>query len=775
MPNGTMLPVHNNEVPVVTGAAPLSFVNFYSSTARGYRNETAVGTVSTNFQTSGYVTFVSGSSGTGGGGATPSARGVEISYVDEVFEATPFGDSYLVSPSTSQTMTDVFEATPYLSGAIEQSDFTPTDSMIIHTYQDYVVTDSMTVSITSSTVVHGTDISYVDSVFEATPFGDTYLDGYANATLLTDVFEATPYISGPIEFHPVDIVDSSILTIYQDVVGTDSLYLFITAVAQANVSLPPSNSSNPTAATFINNGSYVYQNSSTDPMSQPNAPNISTVSMVTFNFAVGSTTLCNCRSVNLNLVMEGGTFSVSSTVPIGLKGTIIHIAGIPCFIDKVGYRLNSGEASYKTSGFIGPNANLFKAAVWAGYGDSVLSNLIPTPALVIQPLSSAATARTVATHLAAAAGVGLTWSIQDVPITDFTPESGLTVIEAMKSAVARAGGELRFDGIQNYNVMYPDQTSIPFSIPSCKLVGPDGVETEQPWNIGTAPYLTPNQLAAFAKGYKNLPVQLSGGVTGTTCPPVQVIDTSTKVFTTSDPNKYVQLPVNYEAVYIQHLCHTDPSGLYCTLPKPQPVGDPSHVQGQVSSGQVLTGDWFLLNQPGSINSINMGGMQVPVAVLNSSCYPPAGTNADIDNGNFVTSIGVTLQPRANDNGNALSNLKDRESSSLLINTYRFVPVFTASLQTVFWGMLPIPGMVLGNSAYGTSTAWSSSLLDIPMSGGFTIGPNNDPNFPNQSPVSVYGKLRSVNLSLPGYMTMNFQQDRRILFNQPLANITARVA
>lgn len=543
-----------------------------------------------------------------------------------------------------------------------------------------------------------------------------------------------------------DKTDTVRLQIIVDFDITDSVDLEVTAptIVPVTDAADPLNVLEPTV---IINGEYVFQNGGTDP-----GGDISDVLeyIRLSNIVTGVTQICRVYRLSLELDYEGGTFSMNLDTDIGDEGDTLTLLGLPAYITRAGERLSSGQQGYTYRGLIGyPVMN--KQLVFQGFSTN-LQKIIPSQRLVISGSDKWTSVRTAFSAIMKTAGLTSTWTVRDFPLTDFTQETGMPVIDALRSLVARAGAVMRFNGV-GYDVVYPDQASFSFMIPRCELIGPDGIGYERIKDVetgvtGTGMQVLPRSLV-FDSSKEPIPEPLREPPVGTQ-PTVTRLTNITKFLTRDDAPITFDLPVDYDKVYIQTLCPHFVNGSlptivgtnFCTL-------DPTV--------------WVELTQyAGYVNWANIGGVFVPQVLVNWTLFPEE--NSDVSGGHFTMALAYTRKARVAA-ADTEAEARERESAGFNQEVFRFVRTYEGSVQSLFYGALAMPGMGLGTVA---NTEGISSITD-PL----CLGPDGDPDYPTQSQVCVSGIIETVSLNIPGYMNLGIVNFARLGMNTPYRNITAQ--
>lgn len=502
---------------------------------------------------------------------------------------------------------------------------------------------------------------------------------------------------------------------------------------------------NPFKPTVIVNGTVLYSDPSTLPSSITNSNvyiNLNSSGAITGDL-IPNESICDVFSAGFTLDYAGGRFNVITGSQFANIAQIITFFGLPAAVTAVGPAVTNTEIGTQTSGVFGSlQAN--KQLNLLLYG-SAANQLLINPALAQANSNFGLTVKAVAQMVATAAGIGLQWLANDLPILQLNLQSTMTGIAALQYLASMVNATVRWSGINSYTVTYPNATAGgTWTLPDCQLLASGGIRAQNLYDLETgltgtsdgnlyvsqvmnvAPIQSGANLAT--SGTSVLPVStILNNETSTTTsggtlfgqgpiPPIQQWRAITKALTVNDPDIAVDLPIDYDAVYIQ-----------IVVPDANFAGSQYTVPASQQSTQ-----WFLL--PGPIQTINRGNIYVPQVLIQADTFPP--TDTSVQNGNFTMNIGITRKiPQKQFNDLAASSF-DLQSYLLSKNLFRWVKTYTGTIQCLFYGVIPLPGMYLSATANG---------------------------------VTVEGVCESVSFSSPGILTMQVAQYARANFNTPFAN------
>lgn len=486
-----------------------------------------------------------------------------------------------------------------------------------------------------------------------------------------------------------------------------------------------SSASNPFLPTVYCNGTFLVQNASTVP-----SGSLSNTSIFVkyLNAGVTGIDLCDLQSFSLELDDSGGNFSIASTELVGNVEDTVTIFGFRGTITASGPEVSDSLDGYKQSGIFG-NRNLNRQITYLLFGNTAYNQIIPNQTLQVPSTLLWRTVSDAARAIGQAAGVGIAWATKDLALGDFTPQSGQTALDALSSLAGRVGGRLLWNGDQSYIVAYPDFHRGYWEVPDCCLITSSGISYANliDWSrLSSAVAVVPS-FPTFDAGKKTLPGSTANDGAG---PQVKKFFETTKLLTSDDPPLVEDLPQDYDKVYIQIL-----------IPEGQGTGGAN----QVSLNNFVTNnpkEWFELNV-GAFNSeyvfiTNIGGARIPQVKVDYRLFPD---NDAVDAGNFVLSLAYTT--RTQEVNDAFNKQKQqaadqiRDTLAQQQESYRFVKTYEGTINCLFFGSIPLPGM------------WAKATV------GDTI---------------VEGIVERVGFSFPGILSVTVARYRRITFIQPKSQI-----
>jgi hypothetical protein len=430
---------------------------------------------------------------------------------------------------------------------------------------------------------------------------------------------------------------------------------------------------------------------------------------------------------SVNLTLGGGTFSIKSVNQVGISGTVITLFGLQAFITKQGkFKDNTGQG-YITQGIFGSplmNKQIQLVVYYPQFRG--VSNLLPTQFLQTPPSNVWSTVQTAAQALANAVGVSVNWCAPDSPLTDMFPQSGTKVNAALQQLAARVGGILTWDGGTNYEVILPNSPVAQWMDGYCQLLGAGGLSDNDVFDIE-------DQITLF-------PISpIGGGGTVLLPPPLnpnnlkpnryQNLGSISKVLTASDPNRYFDIPGDAQEIYIQILTTTATEGTYVTTTPTVffPYSNPSSSTDP--------------------NIVTVNG--VKKVQINSAVFPTSGTNSDVDAGNFSLNVAYISNTDAYNTIYNNSINEETATSQQVINqnleVLRFTVAEEATLNTAFFGSLPIPGMGITGD------------IENVVIGGLGTG----------TPI-----IESVSLTYPGMLQLNIARYNSLNFTKPRGLLVA---
>lgn len=496
--------------------------------------------------------------------------------------------------------------------------------------------------------------------------------------------------------------------------------------------------SNPTQATYIQNGVAVYSNPATLPPGDISkikcyvsfsCSNIVTSQGGSLFSPVNMDIVTNW---SVNITNEGGSWSVGSTSDYGTYGDPVKVFGLSGIIGKKGFQFSSNPTPATNSGILGlRNMNRELAFLVYGvpqYTANQVNQFIQAP-----NLQNTKTHADAARLIGSLCGANIHWGIRDFTSFNFQPQASMTGIQALSSLAAECGGVVRWNGDKDYLVTYPNKSTGIWQVPDCCLIVAMQRECNLDMNSGLytpGTYMVP-QLGTFNAGSASIySTSDSSGSSSTTTltntsgnplvagnratDPVETRHSSKTVMTSSSPPEYVDLPFDTQVIYIQNVVKTDFSGPYTT-------NDPNNWTVLQTGLNGAYTQW-----------IENGGKVKPVLVLDPTMFP-SSSNTDVTNGNWYLKIGVSRTPLA-----SIATVTTTAENTIARNLlkYKWIPMCTGSVTCVFFGSIPMPGMTV-----------------IATLGGKTIS----------------GIIESVSFVNPGIITVNFVNWGELQYYTTLGN------
>jgi len=555
---------------------------------------------------------------------------------------------------------------------------------------------------------------------------------------------------------------------------TNEIQIYDTGQFTTNLDVFPFNLAAVTNASSINNpflptvifdGNYYVSNPSTDP-----GHTAGIISYIAFSCgAIGGISLSDIYSFNLTLNDLGGTFDIVSKNPPGGLGSHIPIFGLLGTITRLG-RINSNSAfGYVTSGVFG-SPSLNNQLIFEVSGNLNVNSLVPNQTMQ-QPHSSLwQTYQAAAMAIAGAANVNLAWMVQDSPLIDFYPQSGITALNALSTLAEGVGAKLRWFGNNQYVIAYPNQAFGAWSVPNCKLINAGGlryqyllnVENDFPLVVFPSLQQYSIQQSQVLANPSNPPVSSTNQLGGGGFTTIQNLGGTTKLLSkgsinsdgspdgTADPAIPVPIPDDTQSVYVQVLIpYPKPLDQQYGATWNLPASDTLKTQDDIVNGlpvnEVSNRDtWFLadgLNAPGiSTQTVIGADGQVTRRVLISPNFFNTA-NTSVNDEHFTVNIGVVRLSLDNQFKQAQQESNDQQNYVLSQQQmrYRFIPTYQGTIDAVFWGSMPLPGQIATASVGG---------------------------------VTVNGIIENVSFSFPANLSVQVQQYRQLNFITNFTELTA---
>ena len=424
----------------------------------------------------------------------------------------------------------------------------------------------------------------------------------------------------------------------------------------------------------------------------------------------GFTGIDNCDIYNygFNIDNTGGSFNISSVNKPGNLGDEQTLFGLNSVITQVGPFISNSGVGYRTNGIFGTRRLNQQLSVVL-FGIPSYNGLVPSQTLQIIGSNNWRTVKDAARAIASVAGTSLVWLCNDAPLTNLLPEVGSSALESLSSLASRVGGKLYWNGVNGFTVAYPDRPIGFWEVPDCCLITDSGIAYQDLLDLQQRDprgvYILPN-IPQSNKGTNNTP-QAQGS-----SPIITELVKTTKLLTTDDPPGVYQLPLNYDKVYIQIL-----------IP---PGRDTGGSNNGLSIRNFVTADpmeWFefdvgsLANQ--YIFKSNIGGAYVPYVKLDSNVFP---SNTSVQNGQFVLTLAYStksLQP-SYDRSKQEREDRIRETLANQQDVYRFVKIYEGTINCIFFGSIPLPGMWAKATVNGTTVEGIVEGVDFTFPGILSI-------------------------------------------------------
>lgn len=435
---------------------------------------------------------------------------------------------------------------------------------------------------------------------------------------------------------------------------------------------------NPTQTTLILGGQTIYSHPATLP------PNGLSNARCYINYLCNSLfsdqSLSNFLKWNISIDGGQGTWRTTSITDFGVMGDLVEPFGLLGTITQKGREKTGGSYGYINGGILGkPLLNKPVAFLYAGVQQFTTIN--PNQALILPDPANWQTHSSAIKAIANVAGVSVNWTITDYPLTDTTFQAGQTGIEAMTSLAESVGAKLRPNGGDQYTVVYPNKALGKYTVPDCCLIQSMSnicyldVKTGI-YNPGV--YAMP-QYGQFNAGAANIPSggpENNRGANGSFERNVEVLYITSKLETQQDPQFLLDLPFDFEDIFIKVITVNDGTGQFVTL-------NPSK--------------WFLL-QTGFggeyVNFNDVAGVLQPQIRISWELFPQA--NTDVQNGKFKFIIGYTTKSLSGPGAESDSQQDqiDKQTQGRTWLRFRFIPVCQYNLTIIFSGAIPLPGMAI---------------------------------------------------------------------------------
>lgn len=472
---------------------------------------------------------------------------------------------------------------------------------------------------------------------------------------------------------------------------------------------------NPFLPTIAVDGEYLTDNEDTQPVGGVAGTSIY-INLA--NPGLGDASLCGLYSYSINLTLGGGTFSFLSEDRIGSIGTGLQIFGLGAIVTEEGRHYSSSGIGWATNGIFGTRA--MNKQLLLGLHQTAIHDIAPSYLMESPKSNTWTTVASAARALANAAGVDLVWMAQDAPLTDLFPQTGQTVRQAIEGLAARVSGVLVYTGA-TYVVVDPVRGyGSGFSLPDCRLLAPGGVEVKDILDLDTSILFFPvegDTGAAVTRG--GLASADMADISPTLFPPkpskVESIGSMRSKIEAGQTVQYFDLPGDYREVKAQIV-----------------VEDASLVGGLVTlDSNVWVGTELSPALP--VITRASGKKQVVVAASN---FP-----SNLSDGDFSLNVGYTRHTEPIDEAfekaredaiNRKRHLLEAQQQAL-----RYFRATQGTINTVFFGQVPIPGGK-GNITFESAV--------------------------------MSGMIESVNISSPGYMSLQIGRYVQTSFISPRAQL-----
>ncbi len=473
----------------------------------------------------------------------------------------------------------------------------------------------------------------------------------------------------------------------------------------------------------------------TNPSTAPPSYNAGTYFVQWLDLALPNNDSCEIFDFSFSLDFLGGSFAILSSNPIGDLSDSVNIFGLTGTITREGEKISSSAYGYKTKGIFG-SPKLHKEFSIINNGNQhyiqFLSNQLLYPFLIDddQSMNTSDMAR----NIAAATGVHMGYFVIDSPYTDSLSQTGQTGLQALGSIASQVGGQLRWNGAENYSIVYPTATHGTWTVPSSYLITADGIEYENILDLelgvsGTGVLNIPKS-NVFDTDTDELP---SGGSVE------EVIDTLYAIrqkIEVNAPAQYLDLPEDTEEVRAQLLLNPDGA---------DSIASATSNGSFFNAVDLLTINpsiWYNLGSPSIANPQvtirKVGSAFKKQVVIDWTMFPDID---EVNSGKFVLNIGIVrrnITPAFESEQEAarreLKDLINRLNANI-----RYIKTYEGSISTFFYGTIPLPGM------------WASATI---------------------CGKTVQGIIESVSFSHPGIINVQVAQYLRVNFLDPTIEISA---
>jgi hypothetical protein len=644
--------------------------------------------------------------------------------LDFVRYGLPFNKGVAKNGIVTNTLDLVYYGLPFAANDAEISGSETTDTLTLSDSAEFVITIDNTDSLTlSDTGTAGIPVDGGDSLTLSDSASFTIIIENTDSLTLHDVMLGDD--GNVVDSETLTLTDVNVITVLDD--STFSLCIQIEQVVDDIDSLmiaglpyspaPVSDytgGSNPFLPTIAIDGEYLISNAETVP---DGGISNAQIYINLANPGLGTEQLCGLYSYSINLTLGGGTFSFLSENPIGSLGGILNIFGCQGTITATGPHCSSAGIGYITNGIFG-SRNMNKQILLT-LQNTALGGMAPGVVLQSPTSSQWTTVKAACKALCSAAEVAVGWGTHDAPLIDLFPQTGQTVRDAITALAAQVGGILVYTGT-SYAVVDPVGGYGAIGLlPDCHLLAPGGIQAPKLLDMDSSILVFP--VEGGSKNNVSLGAIASFDMSersATLFPKKEkIVETvgSTSKRPKIDTPIYFDLPGQYNAVKARIR-----------------VSDPLLIGGiivQDSDSPEVDPAWG--TSPFTVVTRGNGKRQV---MITNGSIPDT-----LNDGDFSLDIGYTRDTDAFDDAwqKDFDEQVARKRHLLEYQQHiiRYVPTQEGSINTVFFGQLPIPGMI-GQATYGD--------------------------------ISAFGMIESVSLTSPGYLSVQMRKYAETNFLAPRA-------
>lgn len=433
---------------------------------------------------------------------------------------------------------------------------------------------------------------------------------------------------------------------------------------------------NPTATTLILGGQTIYSHPETLP------PNGLANARCYINYLCTSLfadqQLSNFFNWGININGGIGTWRTLSINDFGTMGAQVSPFGLSATITQKGREKSQSSYGYLNGGILGvPTLNKPVAFLYAQ--GLAYTTMNPNQSLTLPDPSTWKTYGDAARQIAFKAGVSVNFAITDYPVSDLSFTAGMAAAEALTSLAESIGAKLRWNGSNQYTIVYPNKALGLYTVPDCCLIQAMSntcyldVKTGI-YNPGIYAYPSLPIGGAGISTLPNQPQQADPQPNGSFNRQVQVKYSTNKLLTPQDPPVVLDLPFDYENAYIQVVTVTDGGGLFVTT-------DPTK--------------WFLLQDGFSERYIgynDIGGSLQLQLTVDWTLFPQ--TNTDALDGHMTFQIGISIKQIAGEAPQSTTDQQTKQTFARTWQRFRFIPTCQYNITCIFSGAIPLPGMAI---------------------------------------------------------------------------------